>query len=194
VKREIIGPKFVEALRFTVQIHGGDFRKGTSIPYLSHLMSVCALVLEDGGDDDEAIAGLLHDTLEDHPEEVTKTDLEHRFGKKVVDLVALCTDTPPDYRGGPKPSWRERKADYVERIRNEKYPLCRVAVADKLHNMRSMAMDYRRLGNALWDRFNAARVDQLRYMRDLVAAFREAKAPDHLVDELDSLVRELEMT
>jgi len=187
-----LGPRFEEALLFAVQTHGGDLRKGTSIPYVSHLFSVCALVLEDGGDEDEAIAALLHDTLEDHPKEVTKADLARRFGPRVADLVAQCTDTPPDYRGGPKAPWRGRKEAYVERIREERYPLCRVALADKLHNTRSIVLDHRRFGDEVWTRFNAAKEDELRYHRALVEAFREAMAPDHLVSELDSLVRELE--
>jgi (p)ppGpp synthase/HD superfamily hydrolase len=98
-----IGPKFEEALLYAVRVHRGDVRKCTSIPYISHLFSVCALVLEEGGDEDEAIAALLHDTLEDHPEVVTRSDLDTRFGPRVARLVELCTDTPPDYRGGPKP-------------------------------------------------------------------------------------------
>ena len=100
-----LGPRFQDALLFAVRVHDGELRKGPEIPYVSHLLSVCALVLEDDGDEDEAIAALLHDTLEDHPEEVTKADLERRFGPRVADLVAACTDTPPDYRGGPKALW-----------------------------------------------------------------------------------------
>ena len=187
-----LGPRFEEALLFAVRTHDGDLRKGTEIPYVSHLLSVCALVLEDGGDEDEAIAALLHDTLEDHPEKVTKADLDRRFGSRVADLVAACTDTPPDYTGGTKADWHERKATYVELIREEPYPKCRVALADKLHNTRSVVLDHRRLGDEIWTRFNAPKEDQLHYHRALVEAFREAGAPDYLVDELDSLVRELE--
>jgi (p)ppGpp synthase/HD superfamily hydrolase len=187
-----LGPKFEEALLFAVRTHDGDVRKDTEIPYVSHLLGVCALVLENGGDEDEAIAALLHDTLEDHPEKVTASDLASRFGARVADLVVQCTDTPPDYRGGPKADWHERKAAYVERIREETYPLCRVALADKLHNIRSIVLDHRRFGDEIWSRFKGTREDQLRYHRALVEAFREAGAPDYLVDELDSLVRELE--
>ncbi|MBN1662411.1 MAG: HD domain-containing protein [Deltaproteobacteria bacterium] len=107
-----IGPKFKDALVFATEIHGDDHRKGTTIPYISHLLSVCAIVLEDGGDEEEAIAALLHDTLEDHPEKVTKAILAERFGPRVVEIIELCTDTPPDYKGGPKPPWHERKTAY----------------------------------------------------------------------------------
>ncbi|MCP4697273.1 MAG: HD domain-containing protein [Gammaproteobacteria bacterium] len=189
----LIGSRFKDALLYAVEIHGNDLRKGASIPYISHLLSVCALVLEDGGDEEEAIAALLHDSLEDHPEKVTKSILDSRFGSRVARLVELCSDTPSDYQGGPKPPWHERKTAYVERLRKEVYPLCRVALADKLHNTRTIVMDCRRQGDKVWARFKAAKGDQLRYHRALVEAFREAQAPHHLVDELDSLVRELEL-
>jgi (p)ppGpp synthase/HD superfamily hydrolase len=189
-----LGPKFEDALLFAVRIHAGDVRKGTEIPYVSHLLSVCALVLEDGGGEDEAIAALLHDTLEDHPEEVMEADLARRFGPEVAELVVLCSDTPRGFRGGPKADWRERKLAYVERIREETYPLCRVALADKLHNTRAIGLDHRRFGDEIWKRFNATKEDELRYHRALVEAFRDAGAPEYLVDELDSLVKELEMS
>jgi (p)ppGpp synthase/HD superfamily hydrolase len=203
-----LGPKFEEALLFAFRTHNGQLRKGADkdadphadpgaradarIPYIAHLLSVCALVLEDAGDEDEAIAALLHDTLEDHPEKVKASDLARRFGPRVRDLVVACTDTPPDYTGGPKAEWPVRKAAYVEQIRAEKYPLCRIALADKLHNTRAIALDHRRFGDEVWERFNATKEEELRYHRDLVDAFREAKAPEYLVDELDSLVKELE--
>ncbi|HNY50577.1 MAG TPA: HD domain-containing protein [Smithella sp.] len=194
VTQRIIGPKFQEAILYAVEIHGGDLRKSTTIPYISHLFSVCALVLEDGGDEEEAIAALLHDMLEDHPKEVTKQELERRFGSRVAEIVAVCTDTPPNYKGGPKPPWRKRKAAYIDRLREEKYPRCRVPLADKLHNVRTIVNDYRRIGNDIWARFKATKKEQLRYHRSLVEAFREANGPAYLVDELDKLVAELEMS
>lgn len=187
-----LGLKFVDALTCAVRVHDGQKRKGTEIPYVSHVLSVCALVLEDGGDEDEAIAALLHDTLEDCPDEVTASDLARRFGAPVAALVLACTDTPPDYTGGPKAEWPVRKAAYVTQIRAEKYPLCRIALADKLHNTRAMVLDQHRYGDEVWKRFNATKEQELKYHRALVEAFREAEAPDYLVAELDSLVRELE--
>ncbi len=187
-----LGLRFMDALMLAVRVHDGQLRKGSEIPYVSHLLSVCALVLEDGGDEDEAIAALLHDTLEDHPKEVTRSDLARRFGPRVRDLVVRCTDTPPDYTGGAKADWHERKYPYVARIREEEYPLCRVALADKLHNTRAIVLDHRRCGDEVWERFNANKEDELFYHRALVDAFRDAGAPSYLVDELDSLVRELE--
>ncbi len=192
VSEGVLDEKFREALGFAAEVHGGDLRKGTEIPYVSHLLSVCALVLEDGGDEEEAIAALLHDTLEDHPEEVKREDLVERFGARVADLVEACSDTPADFEGGEKPPWAERKAAYVEQIRSEGYPLSRVALADKLHNTRCMVMDHRREGDAIWERFNAPRSDQIRLFRSLVDAFRDGGAPAHLVDEFESLVDELD--
>ncbi len=203
-----LGLKFVDALTCAVRVHDGQFRKGADkdadphadpgaeadagIPYIAHLLSVCALVLEHGGDEDEAIAALLHDTLEDHPKEVTRSDLARRFGPQVRDLVVACTDTTPDYTGGPKAEWPVRKAAYVKQISAEKYPLCRIALADKLHNTRAIVLDHRCYGDEVWKRFNATKQQELSYHRALVGAFREAEAPKYLVDELDSLVKELE--
>ena len=192
MNKRLLGSNFTVALLCAVEIHGEDPRKGTSIPYVSHLLGVCALVLEDGGGEDEAIAALLHDTLEDHPDKVKRSDLKRRFGPRVAKLVEICTDTPADYQGGEKPSWHKRKGAYVERIGKAPYPLCRVPLADKLHNARSIVKDYRRLGDEVWTRFKATKEDQLRHQRALVEAFREAQAPDHWLDELDSLVTELE--
>lgn len=187
-----IGPRFEEALSLAVRIHQQDLRKSTSIPYLSHLFSVCALVMEDGGDEEEAIAALLHDALEDHPDQVSLAELEKRFGARVARLVAVCTDTPPDFKGGEKPPWRSRKTAYLERLTHEGYPTTRICLADKLHNTRAIVMDHRRLGDKVWQRFRASKADQLWYHRSLVEVFRAGGAPTHLVDELDSLVRELE--
>ncbi len=192
VERCFLSERFRDALVYAAAVHNGQCRKGTSIPYISHLLSVCALVLEHGGDEDEAIAGLLHDTLEDHPESVTREDLHERFGTRVTEIVEGCTDTPPGYRGGPKRPWRERKARYIEHLRRAGSSFARVALADKLHNARAILADYRRLGDELWTRFNAGKDDQLCYFRGLVAVFREIGAPVPMVQEFDEVVTELE--
>jgi len=186
-----LGDRFASALRYAHEIHRSDTRKGSSTPYVSHLLAVCALVLEDGGDEDEAIAALLHDTIEDHADEVTRVDLEARFGTRVAEMVVACTDTPPDYRGGEKPPWRERKEAYVARLRGKKYPGCRLALADKLHNLRTTVTDYRRQGDGIWKKFNAGKEDQLWYHGALVEAFREAGATGPLAEEFERCVTEL---
>jgi (p)ppGpp synthase/HD superfamily hydrolase len=187
-----LGTRFREALAYAATVHNGQRKKGTSIPYVSHLLAVCAIVLEHGGDEEEAVAALLHDTLEDHPELVTREDLRQRFGERVVRIIEGCTDTPPNYHGGAKPPWHERKRQSVEHIRQQGSEFARVALADKLHNARAILADYRRIGDELWLRFNAGKEDQLWYYRELVGAFREAQAPIRMVEEFNDVVSELE--
>jgi (p)ppGpp synthase/HD superfamily hydrolase len=191
-RRVPLSGRFLEAVAFAHQVHGSDTRKGTAAPTVAHLLSVCGIVLADGGDEDEAIAALLHDTLEDHPETVSRKELASRFGERVLALVEVCTDTPPDYRGGPKPPWRERKTAFLERLPRTRPGDLRVAVADKLDNARAVLADYRELGEALWPRFNAGREGQLWYYRSLEEGFRYAGMQGRLIDELARVVSELE--
>ena len=184
--------RFQEALRYAVDLHAGDVRKGTSVPYIAHLLSVCALVLEDGGDEEEAIAALLHDALEDHPEDTSREEIRQRFGTRVLALVEACTDTPPDYRGGKKPSWRTRKEAYLQHLIAARPDELRIALADKLHNARATLADYRRIGNDLWKRFTVGKTEQLWYYRMLVDAFRKAGATGHMIQEFERIVSELE--
>jgi (p)ppGpp synthase/HD superfamily hydrolase len=185
-------PRFLDALSYAMHLHGTDDRKGTSVPYVAHLLGVCALVLSDGGTEDEALAALLHDALEDHPGEASKEEIVERFGGGVLSIVEACTDTPPGYKGGPKPSWHLRKTAYLEHLSYADPRVCRVALADKLDNVRSILADYRSEGESIWPRFNAGKQDQLWFFRSLVRAFRSAGATGFLVDEFDRTVSELE--
>ena len=188
----LLTSRFDEALALAARVHAGDVRKGTGIPYLAHLLGVCALILTDGGDEDEAIAGLLHDTLEDHPDRVSREELESRFGSRVRRLVEGCTDTPADYSGGPKPPWRERKRQYLEHLRHAPPDALRVSLADKVDNARAIVADYRMLGEGIWSRFSAGEKDQLWYYRSLVDTIAAAGPPGRLLGELDGLVTGLE--
>lgn len=105
----LLTSRFEEAMVYAAELHRTQTRKGSRVPYLAHLMSVAALVLEDGGDEDEAIAALLHDALEDHPEKTSREEIRRRFGERVASIVEHCTDTPSDWAGGLKPPWRGRK-------------------------------------------------------------------------------------
>jgi (p)ppGpp synthase/HD superfamily hydrolase len=192
MQSKVLTPRLADALAFAIQVHGNDRRKGTKVPYLAHLLAVCALVLSDGGDEDEAIAGLLHDTLEDHPELVSRGDLKSRFGPRVLRLVEGCTDTPPEYIGGLKPPWRERKLRYLEHLRQASPDLLRVATADKIDNARAIVADFRSLGNSLWSRFNAGREDQLWFYHSLVETIRAARPPARLLEQLEEVVNELD--
>src|SRR5687767_2034587 len=139
--------RFDRALAFASRLHREDVRKGSDTPYVAHLLSVCALVVEDGGTEEEAIAALLHDALEDHPEATSRDEIREAFGERVLELVEGCTDTPADYTGGRKPPWRARKEGYVEHVRHADAGGVRVSLADKLHNARAIMADYRRIGD-----------------------------------------------
>ena len=187
----LLTTQFQEGLALAMRAHARDVRKGTSIPYLAHLLGVCALILADGGDEDEAIAGLLHDTLEDHPDSVSRTQLQELFGGRVLRLVESCTDTPPDYRGGPKSAWGERKRRYLEHLRHARPDELRVSLADKVDNARAILADYRAMGDALWTRFSVGQEHQLWYYGALVDAFRGANPPGRLLGQLEAHVAEL---
>jgi len=179
--------RFEEALVYATGVHAGQSRKGTSVPYVSHVLGVCSLVLEDGGGEDEAIAALLHDAVEDGGGQPVLVEIRRRFGDRVADIVWACTDTDET----PKPPWKERKARYIDHVRAAGPDARRVSCADKLHNARSILRDYRVLGERLWDRFSASAEDNLWYYRTLVEAFRQ---PDRspLVGELERVVGALE--
>ncbi|MEJ7763302.1 MAG: HD domain-containing protein [Thermomicrobiales bacterium] len=179
--------RFDDALVYARQLHAGQIRKGTTIPYVAHLLGVTAIVLEHGGTEDEAIAALLHDAIEDQGGDTTRAEIRHRFGDAVVAIVDGCTDAETI----PKPPWRERKETYVAHIAEASPSVRLVSAADKLYNARAILADYRSLGDALWDRFNGGREGTLWYYRALVDAFR-AVATSPLVEELDRTVSELE--
>ncbi len=182
----ILSTKFDDALAFAVDLHREQPRKGTGVPYVSHLLSVAALVLEHGGSEDQAIAALLHDAVEDQGGRPTAERIRERFGDLVAEIVDGCTDTDVS----PKPPWRLRKEAYVARVRNEPAHVRLVSAADKLHNARTMVTDLRIHGPALWERFNAGRDETLWYLESLVAAFREAGTTP-IVEELARTVAEL---
>ena len=172
---------------YAVHLHAHQKRKVTTVPYISHLLAVTALVLEDGVSEDEAIAALLHDAIEDQGGDPTRQEIRRRFGDKVVEIVNGCTDTDQN----PKPPWLERKMQYLEHLRGASAEVLRVSAADKLHNARTVLSDFRRHGEAVWGRFNGGQDGTLWYYRQLVPIFRE-RSDSFLVEELDRVVSELE--
>ena len=182
-----LSSRFEEALLFATQLHARQRRKGTDIPYIAHLLGVTSIVLENGGDEDEAIAALLHDAIEDQGGAPTREEIRRRFGDTVVAIVDGCTDTEVI----PKPPWRERKEAYIVHIREASPAVRLVSTADKLHNARAVLADYRVLGDALWWRFTAGKDGTLWYYRSIVNALREAGMTP-LVEELDRVVSEIE--
>ncbi len=183
----VLGPRFEEALRLACELHREQWRKGSGTPYVAHLLSVASLVLEHGGGEDEAIAGLLHDAVEDQGGKATLERIRERFGDGVAEIVAACSDSD----AVPKPPWRERKERYLTHLA-ETTPRARlVSAADKLHNARSVLADYRVIGEELWTRFQGGREGTLWYYRSLVGAFRRCDGGP-LVDELERVVAQIE--
>jgi (p)ppGpp synthase/HD superfamily hydrolase len=179
------GEKFDRALLYASRLHRDQRRKGTDIPYITHLLAVASLVGENGGTEDEVIAALLHDGPEDQGGLPTLEDIRAHFGDEVAEIVDGCTDTYED----PKPPWRERKERYLAHLGGASDSVRLVSSADKLHNARTVLSDYRRLGEDLWTRFNGNREGTLWYYRAIVDAL-PGESP--IVEELDRVVTELE--
>lgn len=182
--------RFDEALRYAHELHRTQERKGgRGVPYVSHLMGVCSLVLEAGGDEDQAIAALLHDAMEDQGGLPTLEEIRRRFGDRVATIVDACTDAYDE----PKPPWRPRKEAYLDRLPGEPPEALLVSLADKVHNARTILLDVRADGEGYLDNFTGGRVGTLWYYRALVEAFRSIEGFDSvLVDELDRVTAELE--
>ena len=181
--------RFVEAVSEASRYHAGQLRKGTQIPYLAHLLSVAALVVEDGGSEDEAIAALLHDAMEDAGGQSTLKEIRQHFGDEVAMIVEACSDTDVT----PKPPWKKRKEEYLAHLRdpNTPDPVLRVSLADNLHDARAILSDYRRVGDDLWSRFDTKSADdQLWYYGSLADIFR-SRMPGALANELERVVLEL---
>jgi (p)ppGpp synthase/HD superfamily hydrolase len=182
-----LGPRFLRAFQFAAEKHAGQTRKASSIPYIAHLMGVASLVLEFGGDEDLAIAALLHDVVEDCGGAPVLKEVRRKFGRRVAKIVDGCTDSDTD----PKPPWRERKESYIQHLKSADAETRLVSAADKLHNVRSILSDYREVGEAIWSRFNGGRDGTLWYYRALLEEFLRRK-PNRLIRELELAVGELE--
>ena len=182
---------FEEAFAYAAGLHRAQTRKGTRVPYVAHLLGVAALVLEDGGDDEEAIAALLHDAAEDHGGRARLDDIRTRFGERVSRIVEGCSDS----LAVPRPPFAERKRQYLERVRTEAGDVIRVSLADKVYNARVILAELRFYGDALWERFDPGRDEQLWYYEELARVFRDVGSGpmvaelEHLVEHLQRLVR-----
>lgn len=179
--------RFSEAMAYAADAHRDLVRKGTAIPYVSHLLAVAAIVLEHGGTENEAIAALLHDVIEDAGGDTARQEIRRRFGDEIVAIVDGCTDAETI----PKPPWEERKRAYLAHLAEAESSVLLVSSADKLHNARSILADYREAGEALWSRFNGGREGTLWYYRELANHFSQLQ-PSRLSEELNRVVTELE--
>jgi GTP pyrophosphokinase len=190
-----LSSRFSEALRGAADLHATQFKKGTKIPYIAHLLGVASIALNHGADEDEAIGALLHDAIEDAPRDLganwVRNWLRFRFGERVLDIVEGCTDADI----WPKPQWRARKEDYIARVPKEPASVVLVSASDKLHNAGSMLADYREIGDELWLRYNrdAGKAGTIGYYRGLVTAYQTTGHHPRLVRELDAVVTQIEV-
>ena len=182
----MLSSRFSDALALACDLHREQTRKGTPIPYVAHLLAVSSLALEHGATEDEAIAAVLHDAVEDQGGLETERLIRSRFGDAVADIVMGCTDAVVI----PKPPWRERKEQYIAHLSSAAPSVLLVSACDKLHNARSILADYRALGDELWPRFTGGRDGTLWYYASLVTAFG-ARIPAALAHDLSSTVAEL---
>src|SRR5947209_5792410 len=149
--------RFDRALLYATHVHRGQTRKGANTPYVAHLLAVAAAVLEYGGSEDMAIAGLLHDAVEDQGGEPRLADIRHRFGERVADIVRSCSDSLVNTAGGGvKEDWSERKTRYIDHLKVVDRETLLVSLSDKVHNARSILRDLRKpdVGEQVWSRFS----------------------------------------
>lgn len=181
--------RFHEALVYATELHADQRRKISGVPYVSHLLRVAGIALGYGADEDEAIAALLHDAIEDQGGAKTREEIRRRFGDRVVAIVDGCTDADQQ----PKPPWRDRKEAYLARLKRADASVRLVSASDKLDNSRSVLVSYRSLGESLWEKFAGGRDGVLWYYRSAVEILKET-GTSPLVEELDRVVSELEQT
>ncbi|UYV35950.1 HD domain-containing protein [Rhodobacteraceae bacterium D3-12] len=178
--------RFDDALSYAARLHRDQTRKGSGVPYVSHLIAVASLVLEYGGDEDQAIGGLLHDAVEDQGGAAALAEITSRFGPRVAAIVTACSDSD----GDNKAPWEERKNAYLAGIAKKSDDAVLVTTCDKLHNATSIVEDLRRVGPTVFERFTARRDGTLWYYRELARALAQ-RAPGPLTERLSRRVDEL---
>jgi (p)ppGpp synthase/HD superfamily hydrolase len=192
-ERLLLTERFSAAVEYARQLHT-EYRKGTDVPYMAHLLGVASLVMGEAGGrvpvtEDMVIAALLHDTVEDHGGMPRLRDVEKRFGANVARMVAGLSDTFAEDHNR-KEGWEERKNAYLERLRNESDDVLLISAADKLYNAKSILDDRRLIGDAVWQRFQRGSRQQLWYFHLLLAVFR-ANPTNKIVDDFERVVHEL---
>lgn len=161
--------RFYEALQYAGDLHRHQKRKGTNIPYLSHLLGVASIAIDHGADEEIAIAALLHDSVEDAGGDATGNEVRRRFGDRVARIVYACTDTAES----PKPPWLERKKAYLNHLEQLQTDELLVSMADKLHNLTAIYNDYLEVGDKVWDRFSAEREGVIWYYQSLAECYQK---------------------
>jgi (p)ppGpp synthase/HD superfamily hydrolase len=182
----ILTSRFEDALLYATRLHAQQKRKVSGNPYIAHLLSVAALVLEDGGTEEEAIAALLHDAIEDQGGDPTRQEIRRRFGDKVTEIVNGCTDAETL----PKPPWQERKEKFIASLATASPQVLRVTTADKLDNVRSLLMFYGQFGPSVWENFKGKRDGTIWYYEQVTKVLR-ARSNRAMVQALEKAVEEL---
>lgn len=186
-KRPALSQEFISALSYAARLHGSQIRKRTERPYIGHLLGVASIVIEYDGDEEMAIAALLHDAVEDQGGLPRLREVRRKFGERVAEIVDGCTDAYSE----PKSPWLDRKCAYLARLSKESADVRLVSAADKLSNARETLHDLRVHGEGVFERFAGKKEGTLWYYRALVKAFRAAGS-NPLIEELDRVVSELE--
>jgi len=183
-KKDLLSTKFEKAFHFAHHFHRNQVRTGTKIPYISHVMTVSSIVLEYRGTENEAIAALLHDLIEDHGPRYSKGgktglagEIKERFGQAVLDIVLECTDTT----AWPAPPWRVRKEKYIENLKTSSKGGTLVSMADKIHNSQSIIKDHEIIGDEVWDKFEGKEVGTKWYYGEILKALNTNKKADPLL-------------
>ncbi|HEY4311836.1 MAG TPA: HD domain-containing protein [Pirellulales bacterium] len=184
----MLSPRFEQALVYATTIHAGQTRKASEVPFISHLLGVASLALEFGANEDEAIAALLHDAVEDAGGEPRLADIRVRFGTAVAEMVKDCTDTSAT----PKPPWQARKEAYIAHLPHSSPGALLVSCCDKLYNTRTIVADLRERGVVTWEKFRGGRDGSLWYYRTLADFFKTTNLPRGLVEELLRTVATME--
>jgi len=190
----VLSERFTRAVDYARRLHT-EYRKGTRIPYMAHLLGVASLVMGEAGGpipvtEDMVIAAILHDTVEDHRGQKRLNDVEATFGKDVARMVAALSDSLVEEHE-KKEAWDVRKRKYLDRLPGEDEDALLICIADKLYNARSIVVDYQAVGPAVFDRFKASADRQLWYYHALLDIFQSRIGENKLVKELEKSVNEL---
>ena len=185
--------KYLEAYVYSFELHKKQTRKGSNIPYFTHLSSVSNLIIENNGTTTQAIAGLMHDAVEDQGGAKTLAVIKRKFGPKVAKIVDQCSDTTIK----PKPPWKTRKIKYIKDIKNKTQDTLLVSLCDKYHNANCILSDYQKVGEEIWDRFTASKQETFWYYESLYKEFKKylknhlelIKAFKDTVDEMKRIIQ-----
>ena len=187
--------RFMEALNFSLDLNRNQVRRRSQTPYIAHLLAVAAIVLENGGDEDQTIAALLHDAAEDSGGVKTLLEIRRRFGERVARIVQGCSDSVLN-TGQERAAWKTRKSAYIASIKEKSADVVLVCLADKIHNARSVLSNYKMVGNSAWHRFKNDKEGTLWYYRSMVEAFKPTTkgllAQSALAQEFEYIVNEIE--